>query len=95
MSPMQTAPSPVGASPSVWCSPPHEQVLMCPQGLPPEAAPFGQALRRRRHAAAAHADQLKEGGDWEGAATWHRILNAIEQLQATKPSENEQVELTA
>jgi hypothetical protein len=26
-----------------------------------------------------------------GAETWHRILNAIERLQATKPAEGEMV----
>jgi hypothetical protein len=30
-------------------------------------------------------------GDMAGAATWHRILNAIERLQATKPAEGERV----
>ena len=35
------------------------------------------------------ADQLQEDGDMAGAATWHRILNAIERLQATKPGEGE------
>jgi hypothetical protein len=32
--------------------------------------------------AAARADQLLEDGDWQAAATWHRILDAIERLQA-------------
>jgi hypothetical protein len=32
--------------------------------------------------AAARADQLLEDGDWHAAATWHRILDAIERLQA-------------
>jgi hypothetical protein len=41
--------------------------------------------------AAACADQLLEDGDWQGAATWHRILDAIERLQAQKPAEGEAV----
>jgi len=32
--------------------------------------------------AAARADQLLEDGDWQSALTWHRILDAIERLQA-------------
>jgi hypothetical protein len=39
--------------------------------------------------AAARADQLQEDGDMASATTWHRILNAIERLQATKPSDGE------
>jgi hypothetical protein len=35
--------------------------------------------------AARRADQLLD----EGAETWHRILNAIERLQAPKPAEGE------
>jgi hypothetical protein len=34
--------------------------------------------------AAARADQLLEDGDPLAAATWHRILNAIERLRAQK-----------
>ena len=36
---------------------------------------------------AARADQLLEDGDPVGAVTWHRILDAIERLQAQKPAE--------
>ncbi len=36
--------------------------------------------------AMARADQLLEEGDPLGAATWHRILDAIERLQAQKPA---------
>jgi hypothetical protein len=32
--------------------------------------------------AAERADQLLDEGDMAGAETWHRILNAIERLQA-------------
>ena len=39
--------------------------------------------------AAARANQLLEEGDPAGAATWHRILDAIERLQAQKPAEGE------
>jgi transposase-like protein len=38
--------------------------------------------------AAARADQLLEAGDWEGCATWHRILDAIQRLQAKAPGNN-------
>ena len=41
--------------------------------------------------AAARADQLLEEGDWQGAPTWHRILDAIERLQVEKPAEGEKV----
>jgi hypothetical protein len=41
--------------------------------------------------AAARADQLLEDGHWQCAATWHRILDAIERLQAQKPAEGEAV----
>jgi hypothetical protein len=41
--------------------------------------------------AAARADELLENGDMIGSETWHRILNAIERLQATKPGEGEPV----
>ena len=39
--------------------------------------------------AAASADQLLEDGDWEGALAWHRILDAIERLQAKALAEGE------
>jgi hypothetical protein len=42
--------------------------------------------------AAARADKLQDEGDMAGAAVWHRILNAIERLLATKPAEGEQVQ---
>jgi hypothetical protein len=38
--------------------------------------------------ASERADQLLDEGDMAGAETWHRILNAIERLQATKPAED-------
>jgi hypothetical protein len=42
--------------------------------------------------AEAHAEQLfQEDGDKAGAETWHRILNAIERLQAKAPAEDEKV----
>ena len=41
--------------------------------------------------ATARADKLLEDGDLLGAATWHRILNAIERLQAKAPAEGEKV----
>jgi hypothetical protein len=41
--------------------------------------------------AAGRADQLQEDGDWQGAVTWHRILDAIERLQARTPAEGEKV----
>jgi len=41
--------------------------------------------------AAMRADQLLEDGDMAGAATWHRILDAIERLQTTAPAEGEAV----
>jgi hypothetical protein len=38
------------------------------------------------------ADQLLDEGDMAGAETWHRILNAIERLQAkAPPAEGEKV----
>ena len=37
--------------------------------------------------AAARADQLLEDGDPAGAGIWHRILDAIERLQAKSPAE--------
>jgi hypothetical protein len=39
--------------------------------------------------ATARADQLLEEGDMAGAETWHRILNAIERLQAKAPADGE------
>jgi hypothetical protein len=42
--------------------------------------------------ASMRADQLLDEGDMAGAETWHRILNAIERLQATKPAEGEKVQ---
>jgi len=41
--------------------------------------------------AAARADQLHEAGNWQCALTWHRVLIAIERIQAQKPSEGEAV----
>jgi hypothetical protein len=41
--------------------------------------------------AAERADQLLEEDDLVGAETWHRILNAIERLQAKAPAEGEKV----
>jgi hypothetical protein len=41
--------------------------------------------------ASERADQLLEEGDMVGAETWHRILDAIERLQAQKPAEGEKV----
>jgi hypothetical protein len=41
--------------------------------------------------AAARADEHTEAGDWAGANTWHRILDAIERLQAKKPAEGEKM----
>jgi hypothetical protein len=41
--------------------------------------------------ASMRADQLLEEGDMAGAETWHRILNAIERLQARAPAEGEKV----
>jgi hypothetical protein len=44
--------------------------------------------------ASEHADQLLDEGDMAGAETWHRILNAIERLQATKPAGSGEAALT-
>jgi hypothetical protein len=46
------------------------------------------SLGRRDDAmlASERADQLLGEGDMAGAETWHRILNAVERLQATKPT---------
>jgi hypothetical protein len=41
--------------------------------------------------AAARADELLENGDMIGSETWHRILNAIERLQAKAPADGEGV----
>ena len=41
--------------------------------------------------AAERVDQMLEEGDMAGAETWHRILNAIERLQAKAPAEGEKV----
>ena len=41
--------------------------------------------------AAMRADHLLEDGDWRAAITWHRIVDAIERLQAQKPPEGERV----
>ena len=41
--------------------------------------------------AAMRADHLLEDGDWQAAITWHRILDAIDRLQAQKPAEGEKV----
>jgi len=41
--------------------------------------------------ASERADQLTEDGDWEGANSWHRILDAIERLQAKAPADGEKV----
>ena len=41
--------------------------------------------------ASARANQLAEADDPVGAATWHRILNAIERLQAKAPAKGEKV----
>jgi hypothetical protein len=41
--------------------------------------------------AAARADQLLDEGDMAGAEAWHRILNAVERLQAKTPAEGENV----
>jgi hypothetical protein len=35
--------------------------------------------------ASARTHRLLEDGDWQGAETWHRILNAIERFQAKAP----------
>jgi hypothetical protein len=43
--------------------------------------------------ASERADQPLDEGDMAGADTWHRILNAIERLQAKAPAEGEKVQL--
>ena len=42
--------------------------------------------------AAQRADQMLGDANMAGAATWHRILDAIERLQAMKPAEGESVQ---
>jgi hypothetical protein len=32
--------------------------------------------------ASQRADQLQEDGDWQGAVTWHRILDCIERRRS-------------
>jgi hypothetical protein len=46
---------------------------------------------RRSRGEAAHADELLENDDMAGCETWHRILNAIERLQAKAPADGEGV----
>lgn len=41
--------------------------------------------------AAQRADELLAAGDMEGRAVWHRIEEAIDELQRTTPSEEEGV----
>jgi hypothetical protein len=41
--------------------------------------------------AAMRADHLLEDGDRRAALAWHRIVDAIERLQAQKPAEGENV----
>jgi hypothetical protein len=41
--------------------------------------------------ASERADQMLDEGDIAGAETWHRILNAVERLQAKAPAEDEKV----
>jgi hypothetical protein len=38
--------------------------------------------------AATRADRLLDERDMAGASVWHRILNAMERLQATKPADD-------
>jgi len=64
----------------------------------PESDVWRAALLTVRHykddamlEAADRADQLLDEGDMAGAETWHRILNAIERLQAKMPAEGEGV----
>lgn len=50
-------------------------------------------LMVRRHGedatieAAMRSDELLDQGDMDGAATWRRIITAIEQLQSTDPAD--------
>jgi hypothetical protein len=39
-----------------------------------------------------HGSRSADQGDMAGAETWHRILNAIERLQAKAPAEGEKVQ---
>jgi hypothetical protein len=41
--------------------------------------------------AASRADELLENDDMAGCEVWHRILNAIERLQAKGPADGEGV----
>jgi hypothetical protein len=41
--------------------------------------------------AAGRPDELLGAGDMAGCEVWHRILEAMERLQATKPAEGESV----
>ena len=41
--------------------------------------------------AAQRADQMLDEGDMAGAETWHRILNAIQRLQAKAPAEGDAI----
>ena len=41
--------------------------------------------------ASERADRLTEDGDWAAANIWHRILDAVERLQAKTPAEGEAV----
>ncbi len=34
---------------------------------------------------------IDERGDWQGAVTWHRILDCIERIQPQKPADDEAV----
>jgi hypothetical protein len=49
---------------------------------------YGDDARRE---AERRAEQFQEDGDMAGAETWHRILSAIEGLQAKAPAEGEKV----
>ncbi|WP_416896313.1 MAG: hypothetical protein ACMVY4_12285 [Minwuia sp.] len=40
---------------------------------------------------AARADELMEAGDLDGAATWQRILDAVDELQRTQRTADELV----
>ncbi len=42
--------------------------------------------------AAKRADELLEAGDMDGCAIWKRIVAAVEDLQRTKPRQNEAVQ---
>jgi hypothetical protein len=44
-----------------------------------------------KHEAMLRAGKLFVSGDWQGALTWHRILDAIERLQAKAPAEGKKV----